>query len=234
MGELTAAKYNSYWFLSFVVPAVILFAAAYWHRRGILIVGVLLSLSAAIPLRIAAVRVRWDRQREATALFEGHYASWDHDPAAMVEVAFIAPVQAFLSAGFWSLYWWFLWPRVRGRRRESLPADATYPRTLEDVVFRCAEVCVKWAPALLILFVWLTYASCVAWQYHNYATDDPMSDTGSSLFLGFVVRTGFILASWATVIIAGIWLLSYAWYRATRHREIPEADTPCEDGDASA
>ena len=234
MGELAAAKYNTCWFLSFVAPAVILFVAAYWHRRRILILGVLLSLSVAVPLRIAAVFVRWDRQIEVAGSCEKVHAAWADDPPVFVEVVAIAPLQALLSAGVWSLYWWGVWPWVRGHRRRSPLADETYGGTLEDIAIGCAEVCVKSAPGILIVLIWLTYASCVAWQYRNYATDDPMSDTGSSLFLGFVVEIGFVLATVATVIIAGIWLAYYLWHMTTRHRDVPTTDTTCEDGDANS
>lgn len=221
MKELQAARYNIYWFLSFLVPAVILFVATYWHRRRVLVLGVFLSLSVAVPLRIAAVFVRWDKQIKVTNSLEEIHAVWARDPPVLMEVAFIAPLQALLSVGFWSPYWWGVWPWVRRHGRGPPPVDKTYGETLKEIAVGCAKVCVKAAPGILIALIWLTYASCVAWQYRNYATDDPMSDTGSALFLGFVMRTGFVLTTVATTIIACIWLTYYLWQMTTGHRSAP-------------
>jgi hypothetical protein len=177
MEALYAAKYNVYWYLSFAAPAAIMLFATSWQRKWLLIAGVLISLSVAVPLRMVSVRVRWDRQGEA-----------------------------LLSTALWSVIGWMSWTWISAIVRKVPLRARKPPETMPPVTSDTVRLLGRYTLGILIFLVWLTYLSCVGWQRNNFMTDDPMSDTGSALGYGMVVTQGFGLAVVATIILICIWL----------------------------
>ena len=74
---------------------------------------------------------------------------------------------------------------------------------------------IEWTILLSITFIWLLYFAGVAIQRHNFATSNPMSDTGSALGLMIVMKGGRILSLVATVLLACVWLV-FAFWRPSR------------------
>ena len=103
MEELYTAKYNVYWYLSYIVPAVIMIFTFYWNKKWILVMGIIISLLATFFLRVAAVDEKWNIRNEiADTPEEKTYA--EADGANLIfETAFIAPFQAIVSVICWSI-----------------------------------------------------------------------------------------------------------------------------------
>jgi hypothetical protein len=213
METLYAAKYNVYWYLSFAAPAAIMLFATLWHRKWVLILGILVSLSLAVPLRMASVRVRWDRQAEIARTPEELFAVQARDLPPMVEVAILSPSQALLSTALWSAIGWIGWARVRAVVRKTGLCKEMPLGPIQPPKSGMVRVFARYTPGILLFLVWLTYLSCVGWQRNNLMTADPTADTGSSLFYGMVVVYGFGLAVTATIMLLCIW---FACLRATK------------------
>lgn len=115
MDEMAAARFNFYWYLSFLVPAILMAAATYSHKKAILWPGVLASLVATYLLCNAAVQTKWKTRYEmAQTQAEMDYAS--NDGANLVFTAMItAPFESVMYTSIWGVVGWRMWPRLMGK-----------------------------------------------------------------------------------------------------------------------
>jgi len=113
MGEMEAARFNVYWFLWLLVPAIIMLAATYRRRRWFLVVGVVLSLSATYALSNLAISEKW-RIRNEIASTAQEQAVATADGANLVFTRFFfAPIEAVVVTLLWGLAGCRFWPRAR-------------------------------------------------------------------------------------------------------------------------
>lgn len=113
MEEMIAARYNAYWVLSFIFPAIIMLAATYERKKYILILGVLLSLTGTFTLCNLAVEKKWnDRLEMARTDVELDYATADGANLVFTLLVF-APFEAMLYTSFWGAIGWRYWPRIK-------------------------------------------------------------------------------------------------------------------------
>lgn len=124
MDELIAARYNAYWYLSFIAPAAVMLVATFSHKRPLLWAGVLASVVATYILCNMAVQEKWRARFEmAKTDQELEYASADGANLAFTAF-FFAPFESVLYTTLWGVLGWCAWPRVRGRQAQlSLQAD---------------------------------------------------------------------------------------------------------------
>lgn len=121
MEELYAAKYNMYWYLSYIAPAVIMILAAFGGRKKIFIVGIIISLVATWWLRGTAVVEKWNIRNEiADTPEEKAYAEAD-GANLLVEGGFVAPFQAVVSTFIWGFAGWIAWHLVKKLRTNNTP-----------------------------------------------------------------------------------------------------------------
>lgn len=98
---MAAARYNIYWFLSLIVPAVVMLVATYRERRRWLLLGALTSFVATYFLCFLAVQTKWHDRFELAHTHE-QLAYATADGANIVFTAFFfAPVEAALYTVFW-------------------------------------------------------------------------------------------------------------------------------------
>jgi len=110
---MDAARFNIFWFLSLIAPAAIMFAATYFQRRWILILGILLSLSATYFLCNFSVQEKW-RIRFESAKTEQEIERASVDGANLVFTLLVfAPAEAVTYTGLWAVVGWRTWRRVR-------------------------------------------------------------------------------------------------------------------------
>jgi hypothetical protein len=115
MNEMFAARFNIWWFLSFIAPALIMIIGAFWHKKWVLIIAILLSLVTTYMLCNLAVRKMWDT-RCKIAKTEEEIAYATADGANLVFTAFvIGPFESVLYTTIWGVLGWRLWPRIKGR-----------------------------------------------------------------------------------------------------------------------
>jgi hypothetical protein len=113
MDPMLAARFNVYWFLSILAPALIMLAATYWRRRPVLIVGALLSLFITYALCNFSVREKW-RIRNEIAQTDSEKEHATADGANLVfTVIFIGPFEAIAYTSLWGVVGWRLWARLR-------------------------------------------------------------------------------------------------------------------------
>ncbi len=117
MDPMLAARFNVYWWLSIVAPAVIMLAVTYWHRRAPLIVGAIFSLVITYALCNFSVQEKWQVRNEiAQTDSEREYAT--KDGANLVfTLLFIGPFEAVVYTSLWGLVGWRLWPRLRRKQQ---------------------------------------------------------------------------------------------------------------------
>jgi amino acid transporter len=119
MEEMIAARFNIYWYLSFIVPAIVMLLATFWRRKSLLILGILISLAATYILCNISVQEKWDtRMQIAQTEEESKYAT--ADGANIVFTVYITgPFEAILHTSFWGILGWKVWPRIRQKKRKS-------------------------------------------------------------------------------------------------------------------
>lgn len=106
MNEMEAARFNIYWFLSFIAPAAIMIIAAYRHKRYIMVLGALLSLVTTFTLCNMAVSEKWHMRSEiADTEQEREYATEDGANLAFTLLVF-APFEALFYTSFWGFIGW--------------------------------------------------------------------------------------------------------------------------------
>jgi|SRR5215831_6665641 len=115
MNEMEAARFNVYWYLSLVVPAIIMLGVSCWRRKPILWLGIVVSLVATYLLCNAAIQTKWRIRNEiARTDEEREYATTDG--ANLVFTAlFIGPFEAILYTSIWGVVGWKILPRKRKR-----------------------------------------------------------------------------------------------------------------------
>jgi uncharacterized membrane protein YiaA len=113
MEELIAARFNVYWYLSFVAPAVVMLIFTFSRTKKLLILGVIISLIATYTLSNIAVQEKWKvRNQVAQTDIEREHAT--ADGANLIFTAFfIGPFEAIIYTSIWGVLGWRLWPRVR-------------------------------------------------------------------------------------------------------------------------
>ena len=116
---MIAAKYNLWWYLSFIVPAVLMLIGTFWHKKHLLIAAIILSLSSTYTLSSISVREKWKSRFElAQTQEEPKYASTDG--ANLVFTAFvIGPLEAIFYTAFWGFLGWKLWPKHKNKKEKT-------------------------------------------------------------------------------------------------------------------
>jgi len=113
MEELLAARFNNYWYMSFLIPAVVMLVFTFPMRKKLLVAGVIISLVATYTLCNFSVQEKWKVRNEiAQTNQEREFAT--ADGANLVFTAFfIAPFEAILYTFIWGFLGWRVWPKVR-------------------------------------------------------------------------------------------------------------------------
>jgi hypothetical protein len=116
---MLAARFNIYWWLSIIAPALITAAATYWHRRAVLIAAVLMSLVTTYALCNFSAQEKW-RIRNAIAQTDAERMYATSDGANLVFTAFfIGPFEAVVYTSLWGIVGWGMWPRIRRTRKPN-------------------------------------------------------------------------------------------------------------------
>lgn len=116
VSEMAAARFNVYWFLSFLVPAAIMLAVTYWKSRKVFFLGVLVSLALTYWLCNIAVQEKW-RTRFEMAKTEQQIQVATTDGANIVFTAFFfGPLEAVLYTWFWGYIGRKAWPALRKQK----------------------------------------------------------------------------------------------------------------------
>ncbi len=119
MEELIVARYNLWWYLSFFVPALVMIAGTFWHKKAILIIAITISLFATYTLCNISVREKWGKRFELAKTDEElEYASADGANFVFTAIA-IGPFEAILYTSFWGFVGWKLWPRLKIRKEKE-------------------------------------------------------------------------------------------------------------------
>jgi hypothetical protein len=117
MEEMIAARYNLWWYLSLIAPAILMLAATFWHKKHILIFAVILSIVGTYALCNISVREKWKTRYEmAKTQQEIEYACADGANLVFTAIA-IGPFEAFLYTTFWGFVGWKLWPKILKRKK---------------------------------------------------------------------------------------------------------------------
>ena len=119
MEDMVAAKYNIYWYLSFIIPAVVMLLFTFWKNKKLLTFAVIISLTATYTICNISVQEKWKVRSEiAQTDKEREYAM--ADGANLVFTAyFIAPFEAILYTSIWGILGWSLWPKIRNKKNET-------------------------------------------------------------------------------------------------------------------
>jgi len=119
MEAMIAARYNLWWYLSFLVPALIMITGTFWNKRNILIIAIILSLVATYTLCNISVREKWKVRYEiAKTSKELDYSSADGANLVFTAI-FIGPFEAILYTTIWGIIGWFGWSRLKTKRTEE-------------------------------------------------------------------------------------------------------------------
>jgi len=111
MEELVATKFNIYWYLSFIVPAVVMLFFTFWRNKKLFIFATIISLVATYTLCNISVEEKWNARYEiAKTDKEREYAM--ADGANLVFTAlFISPFEAILYTSIWGIIGWRVWQK---------------------------------------------------------------------------------------------------------------------------
>lgn len=94
MEELVAARYNLWWYLALIVPAIVMVFGTFWQKRYLLIIAVILSLFATYALCNISVQEKW-KTRLSLAKTEAQLEYATADSANLVFTSFfIGPFEA--------------------------------------------------------------------------------------------------------------------------------------------
>jgi hypothetical protein len=116
MEEMISARYNVWWYLSFIVPALIMIAGTYRRNRVILVIAVIISLFTTYALCNLSVRKKWHKRYEiAKTQEEMDYATTDGANLVFTAI-FIGPFEAILYTFLWGFVGYKLWPKVLKRK----------------------------------------------------------------------------------------------------------------------
>jgi len=113
MNEMAAARFNVFWFLSFLAPAAIMLFAAFWNERRIFLAGAVISLVVTYSLCNLAVQEKWKTRLEI-AKTEKQLEVATADGANVVFTAYIfGPLEAVLYTWFWGYIGRKAWPILK-------------------------------------------------------------------------------------------------------------------------
>jgi hypothetical protein len=119
MGEMAAARFNVFWFLSFLAPAVIMLLAASRKEKRIFIAGVIISLVATYTLSNLAVQEKWQTRFEIAKTKEQLEVA-TADGANLVFTAILfAPLESVLYTWFWGYIGRKAWPIHKKQKIEN-------------------------------------------------------------------------------------------------------------------
>lgn len=117
MEEMIAVRFNLWWYLSLIVPAILMLTATFGRKKHILIVAVIFSLAGTYALCNIAVREKWKTRLEMSKTQqELEYASTDGANLVFTAIA-IGPFEAILYTTFWGFLGWKLWPIILDRKK---------------------------------------------------------------------------------------------------------------------
>ena len=115
MEELIAARFNVYWYLSFIVPAALMLTFTFSRSKKLLFLGVIISLIATYSLCNISVQEKWKVRNEiAQTNMERKYATVD-GANLVFSALFIGPFEAIIYTSIWGVLGWKLWPKVRSK-----------------------------------------------------------------------------------------------------------------------
>jgi hypothetical protein len=113
MQAMHDARFNAFWYLSFVAPAIVMLATTYLRSRAALVLGALLSLGGTYTLCNLSVQEKWDSRLEmARTDQELEYATADGANLVFTCIA-IAPFESIAYTSLWGFVGWRYCPRVR-------------------------------------------------------------------------------------------------------------------------
>ncbi len=113
MQAMYAARFNDFWYFSFVAPAEIMLATTYLRSRLALVLGALLSLGGTFALCNLSVQEKWDSRLEmAETDRELEYATADGANLVFTYFA-IAPFESIVYTSLWGFVGWRYWPRIK-------------------------------------------------------------------------------------------------------------------------
>lgn len=116
MDELVAARFNGYWFLSLIGPAVVMLFATFWHKKPILVTGIVISLLLTYALCNISVQEKWEKRMQIAQTHE-ELAYATTDGANLVFTLFVlAPFEAILYTSVWGIVGWRIWPKYRTKK----------------------------------------------------------------------------------------------------------------------
>ena len=129
MDPMTVARFNVFWFLSIIVPAAIMLAAARSRRRSVLLPTVVASLLLTYVFCNLSVQTKWSiRSVRAQTAEEMEFAQ--ADGANLVFTAFfIGPFEAVFYTTLWGLLGRRIW-RPTGSPEPERPTQVAWPRRL--------------------------------------------------------------------------------------------------------
>ena len=113
MESMFAARYNIYWYLSFVAPMVIMLIGTLRRKKSFLMIAILISLVSTYYLCNISVQKKWqDRFNLAVTEEEREYAHTDGANLAFTTIL-IGPFEAVLYTSIWGVVGWYGWPKIR-------------------------------------------------------------------------------------------------------------------------
>jgi len=119
MESMIGARYNLWWYLSIIVPAMVMVIGTFWHKRYILIIAIILSLFATYTLCNIAVREKWKERLElAQTVAELEYATADGANLVFTAI-FIGPFEAILYTTIWGIIGRVGWKRLKTNRKSE-------------------------------------------------------------------------------------------------------------------
>lgn len=119
MEHLIAARYNLFWYLSLIAPAVIMLFFTSMRKKNLMIIGVIISLITTYSLCNLSVEKKW-KTRNEIAKTEQERAYATADSANLVFTAiFIGPFESILYTSFWGFIGIKIWPRPRKEDKEK-------------------------------------------------------------------------------------------------------------------
>ena len=116
MSEMAAARFNAFWFLSFLAPAAIMLLVTFWKEKRVFVAGVVISLVVTYTLCNLAVQEKWQTRIEM-ANPEKQLEAATADGANTVFTAyFFGPLEAVLYTWFWGYIGRKVWPILQKQK----------------------------------------------------------------------------------------------------------------------
>lgn len=117
MEEMIAARYNLWWYLSILLPALIMLTGTYWDKRYVLVAAIIFSLFSTYILCNIYVREKWKARHEiAETSKELDYASADGANLVFTAI-FIGPFEAIFYTAIWGIIGRLGWKKLKFKRK---------------------------------------------------------------------------------------------------------------------